>query len=175
MIVVREATADDAYGIAAVNVVSWQEAYRGLIPDDVLAGLSVDGRASHWAEFLASGAGSILVVTRESAIIGFVSFGRGRDDDATTAVGALYAIYVHPQCWREGIGTLLHDAALRHLRLDGYTSATLWVLDGNDRAIGFYRRHGWSPDGATQVDAGPGQVDLHELRLGRDLAAEADW
>ena len=43
---IRAAVAADARGIAEVHVRSWQAAYRGQIPDSVLAGLSVDARAT---------------------------------------------------------------------------------------------------------------------------------
>ena len=33
----------------------------------------------------------------------------------------------------------------------GERAAYLWVLDGNERAIGFYRRHRFELDGATEV------------------------
>jgi hypothetical protein len=52
----------------------------------------------------------------------------------------------------------------------GYTTATLWVLDGNDRAIDFYRRAGWSADGVTRTDVGPGGAALVELRMRRSVS-----
>ena len=41
MVELREATPADAPALAAVQVASWRAAYRGLMPDGVLAGLSV--------------------------------------------------------------------------------------------------------------------------------------
>lgn len=70
-----------------------------------------------------------------------------------------------------GLGTQLHSAAIERLRSLGFTSAMLWVLDGNEAAIGFYRRNGWAPDGTRRVDQGSGDVDLAELRLVRPLSA----
>jgi hypothetical protein len=40
MVELRDATPADAHAIANVLVQSWRAAYRGLLPDDVLAGLS---------------------------------------------------------------------------------------------------------------------------------------
>jgi hypothetical protein len=48
MIVIRDARVEDARGVAAVHISSWQEAYRGLLPADVLSGLSVDRREQDW-------------------------------------------------------------------------------------------------------------------------------
>ena len=41
MVELRDATQADAHAIANVLVQSWRAAYRGLLPSDVLAGLSV--------------------------------------------------------------------------------------------------------------------------------------
>jgi hypothetical protein len=50
----------------------------------------------------------------------------------------------------------------------GYERAYLWVADGNDRAIRFYVRHGWSNDGVTQRDA-RFNPPLLELRMSAPL------
>ncbi|HUQ39529.1 MAG TPA: hypothetical protein VM030_05200, partial [Acidimicrobiales bacterium] len=49
---VRVAGVEDARAIAEVHVASWLAAYRGIIDDDVLDGLSVDARAARWVENL---------------------------------------------------------------------------------------------------------------------------
>lgn len=41
----------------------------------------------------------------------------------------------------------------------------LWVLDENPRAIAFYRRNGFEPDGAEKNDRDYG--DIREIRLVR--------
>jgi hypothetical protein len=58
---------------------------------------------------------------------------------------------------------------LDRLRARGFTSAGLWILDGNQRAWRFYHRHGWTDTGRTQVDRGPAGIELHERRLRRSL------
>lgn len=45
----------------------------------------------------------------------------------------------------------------------GEEPAFLWVLDGNQRAIAFYRRHGFELDGVTKMDPVAGL----ELRMVR--------
>ena len=42
------------------------------------------------------------------------------------------------------------DAALRQLRADGCSIATLWVVVDNHRARRFYDQLGWQPDGTTR-------------------------
>jgi ribosomal protein S18 acetylase RimI-like enzyme len=43
------------------------------------------------------------------------------------------------------------DAALDRLAELPYDGAFLWTFKENDRAIGFYERHGWRRDGAEKV------------------------
>ncbi|MBN9096829.1 MAG: GNAT family N-acetyltransferase [Pseudonocardia sp.] len=154
---IRDARAIDAEGVAAVQVASWRAAYRGLIPDDVLERLSVEERAVAWAARVRTPlpGTSILVAKVDGAVVGFVAVG----------TEGLRALYVHPGHWREGIGSLLHAEAVDRLGLLGCTVATLWTLEGNDRALAFYTRCGWVDTGQRQVDPGPEGVPLHEMRL----------
>jgi len=161
---VRRAAITDALGIAEVHVRSWQEAYRGLMPQEVLDGLSVADRAAGWERNITapSEGTQTLVVEREQRVVGWASFGRARDADAV-ADAELWGIYAHPDAFGTGVGHLLISAVEDALRDQGYTSAYLWVLAGNSRASDFYERHGWHADGGTKVDERPGLV-LNELR-----------
>ena len=50
--VVRLATLADAEAIARVHVLTWQTAYRGLVPDDFLDALAIDRRTETWRNML---------------------------------------------------------------------------------------------------------------------------
>lgn len=160
----RPAAVEDARGIAVVHVRSWQAAYRGLMPQQVLDSLSVAEREANWERILSETArGSrTLVVERIGTIAGWASFGAARDADAI-ATGELWGIYVHPRSWSLGIGRLLIDAVEEELRADGHDRAYLWVLEGNERASSFYERTGWAPDGGTKIERRPG-LTLRERR-----------
>ena len=169
MVELREATPADALDIAAVHVESWQVGYRGLIPDDVLAGLSVESREQWWRQTLSvPGMRGTLVAVQDTAVLGFAvrrRRPRGRPD-----CGELYAMYLRPTSWRRGMGSALHAAALARLRALGYDRASLWMLAGNERALRFYRRLGWAEDGRRKVIDGPGGVRMDHRGLGRRLA-----
>lgn len=45
---IRGATVADAEGIAHIHVASWRSTYRGIMPDALLAGLSMERRAANW-------------------------------------------------------------------------------------------------------------------------------
>jgi GNAT superfamily N-acetyltransferase len=174
MVELRDATPADAHGIATVLVQSWRAAYRGLLPDDVLADLSVPDREQFWSDILAAPPRHTAAVVAMIGpdVVGFAATGpplvpADRDD---STLGDLYALYLNPDIWRRGIGTRLHTAALDRLRSCGFTHAGLWVLETNERAVRFYLRQGWTDARRTQVDQGPGGTELHERRLHRTLS-----
>jgi ribosomal protein S18 acetylase RimI-like enzyme len=52
----------------------------------------------------------------------------------------------------------------------GDRPAYLWVLEGNDRAVAFYRRHGFTEDGGRKLEPDTGLVEIrmasgHDARL----------
>lgn len=76
--VIRSAVADDAHGIAQLLVDSWRSAYEGILPDELLAGLSVAERHKQLAAALAAPkpAGAVrLVAQLQGVIIGFANAG----------------------------------------------------------------------------------------------------
>lgn len=161
---IRPASVDDAHDLAVVHVRSWQQAYRGLMPQAVLDGLSIAEREAGWARLLAETprASQTIVAEHDSAIAGWASYGTARDEHAPGS-GELWGIYAHPDAWSTGVGHALLTAVEQALRSDGHETAYLWVLEGNERAARFYERHGWASDGARKVDTRPGLV-LHERR-----------
>ncbi len=146
---VRPATAEDADAIGRVQVETWRVAYRGLMPDDVIAGFDVEARRRLWREGLARvprPGSATFVAELDGEVVGFASVGRSRDDEAEPE-GELYAIYLHPSRWGRGIGRALLERAEESMRAFGFERAILWVLEGNERGERFYRAAGWECDG----------------------------
>ncbi len=149
---VRLAVPGDAAAMAEVHVASWRATYRGLMPDRLIDGMEVAGRTAAWQRNLARIASGEIpdmrawVVERDHAIVGFASLATSRDDDAVPEVGELQTLYLHPRAWGLGLGRALHAAAIDDAAAR-WRELTLWVLDGNLRAIRFYEAAGWRPDG----------------------------
>ena len=120
---------------------TWQAAYAHVFSAEQLGGLSVERRAEMWRET------PPLVAEADGRVIGFVSVGASRDDDAE---GELFAIYVHPDHWGTGAGRELIAAGEERLRELGHSDVVLWVLDDNPRARRFYEVAGWKVDGTTR-------------------------
>lgn len=171
---IRDAVPFDADGIARVHVRSWQAAYRGLISDDILDDLSVSERAENWRRFIAEPLPTTLghlVAERDDRIIGWCTFGTGRDEEMA-ADGEIYGIYADPEEWSSGVGHALLTEAVRRIADVGLHTVYLWVLDGNDRADRFYERHGFRTDGGVKLDERPG-FTLSEHRRVRRLGMPA--
>ncbi len=164
---IRPAAVADARPIAEVRVASWRWAYQGLLPDDLLAGLSVDESEAGWRSVLADQTMAVVVAERDGAPVGFASGGASRDDDATRATGEVLTIYVTRDEAGAGTGRALLAAVSMELRARGFGSATLWVLEANVRARAFYERQGWAWDGAR----GTHQVECAHHPIVRYAAA----
>ncbi len=167
---VRGAVPADARAIAEVHVGSWRVAYRGLLPDTFLAGLSVERRETLWQDLLSqSGWETFVAEEADGIVVGFANLAPSRDPDATPGTGELTAIYVAPSHWGRGHGGALLRAVLASARTRGFRRLTLWVLRGNDRATGFYEAAGFSPDGVEKTEVRSGDLVLRECRYGLDL------
>jgi GNAT superfamily N-acetyltransferase len=174
---VRRAALADAEAIARVHVASWRAAYPGMIPQDVLDGLSVEQRTQRWAELLADISNGrsqrdVLFVNADDVVRGFSYAAPSDDDDASDAgnTALLHAIYLDQSAWGTGLGAALLEATINDLRSRSFTHATLWVIEANERARRFYEAHGWYADGSSKTCFGMDvSVDVPTLRYARAL------
>jgi ribosomal protein S18 acetylase RimI-like enzyme len=169
---IRPAASSDARDVARVHVDTWRAAYRGLVPEEYLQSLSEDTREQMWRETIARGTPELWVAAIESRIVGWTAFGPCRDPGAEAATGELWAIYVEPLYWMQGIGRELWLVTRRRLMERGYSSATLRVLSGNAKAIRFYCVAGFAPDPESEKEISIGGVSLREIRYGMEFAAQ---
>ncbi|HEY5553092.1 MAG TPA: GNAT family N-acetyltransferase [Opitutaceae bacterium] len=146
---IRFATPVDAGRIGEIHVVTWRAAYRGIVPDAFLESLSVGKRAAGWRRGIEADPQLVLVSEHEGKIDGWVAIGTGRDDDTKTE-GEVYALYVAPESWRQGIGRALMEKAEEELWNRALNRTVLWVLEQNDRALRFYESLHYSADGRTK-------------------------
>jgi ribosomal protein S18 acetylase RimI-like enzyme len=163
---VRPAELTDAEAIARVHVDSWRAGYRGLLADELLAGLSVAERELMWRKRLTGEVAShdehrVDVAVDRGVIVGFVVAGPSEDQDGEARSGEVHAMYVHPDHWSTGVGQALMRSAVDHLAAGGAAQALLWVLASNARARRFYERAGWVWGGRTRTRRLTGLPDFH--------------
>lgn len=165
---VRKAVDGDAQAIASLHIKSWQSAYRRQLPDEFLDHLSneLERRTEFWRTHISTaglGRHEIWTAKVETRLNGFAALGPARDADADAAA-ELYAMYVDPECWSQGVGRTLLAHSSERLAALGYSIAILWVLESNIRARRFYERAGWRADGGSKIESLPDSVTLREVR-----------
>ena len=170
MVTLRKATVIDAGTISRVRAAGWQSAYRGIIADEYLDSMDVDG----WAEGLRfamaeSLHGAVLYVAElETEIVGWAWGGRNRDAP-TAYAGELYAIYLLPEYQRQGIGLQLTTTTAARLLEEGLRSMVVWALQDNRPARRFYEKLGGAYAGERRVTLDG--VPLNEVAYGwKDLS-----
>jgi len=158
-VVVRDAVAADVHDVAVFQTETWREAYAGLVSPDYLRRVGVPEREASWSLRIASTSRHVVVARAVGRVVGVASWGQGDPDDPDDLdLPELKTLYVASSSRGTGLAaTLLHRAL-------GEAPGFLWVFERNARALAFYRRHGFAPDGARKLDAGP---DVHEVRLVR--------
>lgn len=167
--IIRPARPQDALRIATIHVDAWQVAYRGIVPDEYLRALSVEQRHLGWRQILESGE-SVWVAEDGHKLLGWISAARSRDLDASPSTGEIWALYVSPGHWRQGIGRSLCAFAEQELRIQAFTEVTLWVLKDNERAIRFYKSCGFRRDSCPERTIERTGKSLAEVRMKKQLA-----
>jgi GNAT superfamily N-acetyltransferase len=170
---VRAATAADGARVSEIRVLSWRHAYRDILPGQPLADMRPEAGTARWAETAEAPAptGLFVAVGDDDRAMAFCLVGEAREEvdrHPELATGELWAIYADPEVLGTGAGSAVHAAGLDHLADNGFQHAVLWVLEHNDIGLGFYRSHGWRPDGGrTNFDWGG--TSVVEVRYARSL------
>jgi ribosomal protein S18 acetylase RimI-like enzyme len=133
-VIIRTAADADLPGIDLVYVVAARHAYAALMPPERLGLIDGWHRPSRPHE---------VIVAVTDRVIGFVCVGEGEEPE----LGYVYDLFVDPDWHGRAVAADLMAAGHAAMAAMGITDRRLWVLDGNDRAIAFYRRTGWEPDG----------------------------
>ncbi len=175
---IREAVEADAVAISEIHVRSFRSAYRELVPASYLAGLDPGRWQPVWRQRIGEQDGRrvVLVTEIDGEVAGFAYLGPSPDPDRA-ADGHLFSIHLDPERRGRGLGASLMKEVVHRLFLAGFEHATLWVMEANQSARHFYRRLGWSPDGAKRIERlalegepGP-SVEVIRYRLSLDPGA----
>lgn len=159
---IRPATLDDIEAIARVRVETWRVCFAGILPQDLLEGLSVERTAAAWrSNWLAEAEPPIAFVAENDSgeVTGFVIAGRSREEEGAE-LGEVYVLYILPECQRHGLGRNLLNACWPVFRQRGIKKAILWCLEKNP-ACEFYRHLGGKPvDKKTALYGGEKFIEI---------------
>ena len=159
---IRLATPGDAPAVARIHVESWKVAYRGIMPDDVIARTDLAYRTHFWTERLANREWPVFVIEEGSELVAFCQMVPSPDaDDDPKTVGHITSIHALPHLRGRGYGRALLDHAFVEFKKRGMLEVTLWVLEGNTDARRFYEKLGFHNDGARKAYPG---TEVPEVR-----------
>ena len=163
---IRRAEARDFPGIAKVHAASWKDTYKGMLPAAYLRD-KVDGDLRRRWETIKVGPKDCVLVAVEDAageddIVGFIAVWM-RDEPF------IDNLHAAPSQRSRGIGARLMDAAAAALLEQGETSAHLWVIVGNERALAFYKRLGGEAAGTSVHDVFGNPTEHYKVQW-RDLS-----
>jgi GNAT superfamily N-acetyltransferase len=137
--------------MAKVHIVSWRETYPGILPEPMLARLSVAEEAIRWQRMLdrprAWGNPISFVADQAGSIVGYGSCGEQRSGLLRERgfTGEVSELYVLRSAQGHGIGSGLMRAMAAALLDRGHAALSLWVLEQNMPARRFYERLGGAP------------------------------
>ena len=147
-------TDEEIKGKAYVHWKSWHEAYTGIVSQEYLDKLTLEKcekMAFSWPE-------NIIVAKEKGNVIGFVCYG-DRGEEAPD-VGEIFALYVLADYYGKGVGRKLMDVGLEQIK--HFSQVRLWVLKENRRAIRFYEKCGFQPDGTEMTSP---NISATEIRM----------
>ena len=168
---VRLALPAEADRIGEIQVAAWRQAYRGLLPEDVLLDLNPAQFAAQWRAALLSpgeARNRVLVALAGRELVGFAAITASDDPDGDPAKDALIAEFaVDPAATRAGHGSRLLNAVVDTARADGFERVTVWINSTDDVLRTFYTDAGWAPDQAhRELDLyGDGTIRIKQIRL----------
>ena len=158
-VALRPATSADADTVAQIWREGWRDGHLGHVP----AALVEVRTPESFLQRAADRVGDTTVAVVEGDIAGF-----------TMVTGdEVEQVYVARSQRGSGVAALLLDDARRRIGDAGHAVAWLAVATGNERARRFYRRSGWTDEGAfdyaASTDSGSTPVPCHRYtaRTGR--------
>lgn len=142
---IRSAEPDDAKAISAIGRAALPAQYRGLVdPEAVRAAVGQTYSVEAVVDCIdrchaAAEPAEFLVAEREGVVEGYLHF------DSFGPEPELHRLYVSSDARGGGIGAQLMEELQARLPAD--LRYMLLVLEGNDRAVAFYEKHGFHIDG----------------------------
>ena len=148
---IRPATMDDLPRIAEIEVFNYRMNFYPIFRSDefYFGEMTVPKLMPLRADFIPD-----ILVYDDGVVKGFLHYGGDE----------VRRLYVEPALQGQGIGAALLEYAIRELHV-----SRLWALEKNERAIAFYARHGFRPNGERKLEEG---TDEYLIRLERSPHAD---
>ncbi|MBX3501645.1 MAG: GNAT family N-acetyltransferase [Alphaproteobacteria bacterium] len=170
---VRPARLEDAATLARIYVETWRDTYAGVLPDQMLVGMSEMRHAAAWTHELRASdrfGDTLAAELPNDGIVGLSTVGATRRGPGGFVDGGeVYRLYVSPGFQNRGVGRALMLASFDWMLARRLDAAMVWVVAQNPARF-FYERLGGIRLGERTEQMGGTAV--HELAYGwNDLKA----
>lgn len=147
---IREPQPQDGPAIGRMHLACWREAYSSLLPEAFWVDATEKRWTERWTANLADPVEGVTsrIAVRDGEVVGLASAGPSRPN-ATAGP----PVREH-ELWALSVRAAEHGTGLAGRLLDAVLPAgpaELWAFEANPRAIAFYGKHGFAPDGARHV------------------------
>ncbi|MGQ0671657.1 MAG: GNAT family N-acetyltransferase [Hyphomicrobium sp.] len=135
---------------------SWQQAYRGIIPQLHLDSLIRRRSPEWWRSTIRSG-DDVVVIEVAGVVAGYATLGAARRRGSQA--GEIYELYLLPDHQGLGFGEILFEACRGILDQRRLKGLVVWVLSENTIASDFYWRRGGRPIARSVERIGPAKLE----------------
>ncbi|QKQ98427.1 GNAT family N-acetyltransferase [Candidatus Nanohaloarchaea archaeon] len=101
----------------------------------------------------------VLVAEKDGKVVGRIRMAWNGEADSFVDEDEvqLRSMFVHPDYWRQGVGTALAEEAFARIP-EGFSSFVVEVFEDNENAVNFYRSLGFETAGESVL--GPEDIDI---------------
>ena len=140
--IIRKKERKDCFEIAHIVTISWNETYKGIVPDWFLEELKTNEkeRASKSYSQFNENENNILVLEVNNKIVGFTGYGKSDDSEYANS-GEIFALYIINKYHGNGYGRELIKEAIKELKKMNFDKMIIGCLKGNP-SNEFYKHMG---------------------------------
>lgn len=156
--IIRKVTNGDEKALAFIQTESWKSAFKGIVQEELLSKCTELDRAKNMYRSLLlkeKGNGYLLEVNGKPHCIAYWNSSRESD---MSEYAELICIHSLEDNWHKGYGSKMMERVLSDVKDSGYSKIMLWVFEENSRAIGFYKKYGFVPNGRKQASFGTTEI-----------------
>lgn len=149
-ITMRLAIPTDTLDMAEIHMRSWEVAYKDIIPMEYIQEKNKT-RLALYKRIIKDDNTTQYVIQNDGNTVGIMSIDPlPQDDDAIDNMCELASIYLHPNYFRQGIGTKAMEFVCNIAREWKKTIMIVWVFAENTNSIEFYEKCGFIADGSIK-------------------------
>lgn len=139
---IRKKERKDCMEVAHIVTVTWNETYKGIVPDSFLENLynNEEERGKNSFDNFDEKTNNEYVLIVDNNIVGFMNIGNSRETGYENC-GEIFALYIINKYKGNGFGRELINTGINELKKMGYKDMIICCLEGN-KTNEFYKHIG---------------------------------